>query len=68
MSAQKIEVPGNVLQAIKKVVEYNYYSTTGDDTDIIINDLPVIHAWLTELGLLPPLDTEEPGRSHAPLT
>jgi hypothetical protein len=60
MSVQRIEVPENVLAAIKAVVEYNYYSTTGDDTSIIVNDLPVIHAWLTELGLLSPPDIEEP--------
>jgi hypothetical protein len=59
MRVRKIEVSDDVLAAIKAVVEYNYYSTTGDDTPIIINDLPVIHAWLTELGLLSPPDTEE---------
>jgi hypothetical protein len=47
-----MEISNDVLAAIKAVVEYNYYSTTGDDTPILVNDLPVIHAWLTELGLL----------------
>jgi hypothetical protein len=56
----RIEISDDVLRAITAVVEYNYYSTTGDDTSIIINDLPVIHAWLEGLGLLSPPDIEEP--------
>jgi hypothetical protein len=55
MSAQRIEVPENVLAAIRAVVEY-WRSTDPDDEDIIINDLPVIYAWLEELGLLSPTD------------
>ena len=58
MSMQKIEISENVLMAIRAVVEY-WRSTDPDDEDIIINDLPVIHAWLTELGLLSPPDTED---------
>jgi hypothetical protein len=53
MSAQRIEVPENVLAAIRAVVEY-WRSTDPDDEDIIINDLPVIYAWLEELGMLSP--------------
>jgi hypothetical protein len=53
-----MEIPEDVLKAIRAVVEYNYYSTSGDDTDILVNDLPVIYAWLEGLGLLPPDYTE----------
>ena len=60
MSTQKVEIPPDVLAAIIAVVQHNYHSTSGDDTDILVNDLPVIHAWLVQLGLLPALDTEEP--------
>jgi hypothetical protein len=55
MSARRIEVPENVLAAIRAVVEY-WRSTDPDDEDIISNDLPVIYAWLEELGLLSPTD------------
>jgi hypothetical protein len=56
------EIPEEVLAAIKAVVAYNYYSTSGDDTDLLVNDLPVICAWLAGLGLLPP-PPEETGAS-----
>jgi hypothetical protein len=59
-TTMKMEISEDVLTAIRSVVEYNYYSTSGDDTHIIVNDLPVLYAWLEELGLLSPLDTEEP--------
>jgi hypothetical protein len=47
-----MEVPKNILTAIVSVVEW-YRGCDGPD-DIIMNDLPVIEAWLTELKLLPP--------------
>jgi hypothetical protein len=48
------EVPDNVLAAIKSVVEYNYYDTSGSDNDILANDMPVIFDWLVGLGVLVP--------------
>jgi hypothetical protein len=59
MSMQRIEISEDVLMAIRAVVEY-WRSTDPDHEDIIINDLPVLYAWLEGLGLLSPPDTEEP--------
>jgi hypothetical protein len=57
MRVQRIEISDDVLAAIRAVVEW-YRGCDGPD-DIIVNDLPVIDGWLTELGLIPPRDTED---------
>jgi hypothetical protein len=41
----RMEVSENVLTAIRRVAEH-FRSTDLDTDDIIINDLPVIYAWL----------------------
>jgi len=62
-----IEIPDNVLAAIVAFVELQR-TNFPDDTDFLVNGLPVIEAWLEGLGVrlkphpepvLPPLDTEE---------
>jgi len=52
------EIPENVLAAIQAVVVRDCYDTSGDDSWFLVNHLPVIQAWLAELGLLPPADDE----------
>jgi hypothetical protein len=59
MSVQRIEIPEDVLTAIKAVVEW-WGSTDPDDEDFVINHLPVLTDWLEGLGLLSPPDTEGP--------
>jgi hypothetical protein len=56
------EIPDDVLQAIKAVVEHNYYDTSGSDVAILTNDMPVVFDWLVRLGVLvppPALETQE---------
>jgi hypothetical protein len=50
-TAMRMEVSEDVLRAIRSVVEY-WRSTEPDDENIIVNDLPVIEAWLVGLGRL----------------
>jgi hypothetical protein len=55
-----MDVPENVLAAIVAFVRLQRIFNP-DDTDFLVNDLPVLCAWLDGLGLLPPHDayTEE---------
>jgi len=53
-----MEVPENVLAAMKAVVEWAH-SFDPDDDHLCTHDIPVIAAWLEGLGLLPPADSEE---------
>jgi hypothetical protein len=53
MGMQRIEISEDVLTAIKELVEH-WHSTDPDDEDIVVNHLPVVEAWLVELGLLSP--------------
>jgi hypothetical protein len=56
-SIMTMEIPDNVLAAIRSVVEYNYFSTSGDDGEIS-GDWPVIRDWLEEVGMFSPYETE----------
>ena len=48
-----VEVPDDVLKAMKHFVEWAHSKDSSID-GIIVHDLPVFENWLTELGLLPP--------------
>jgi hypothetical protein len=53
-----MEVPENVLTAIIEFVRLQRVFDP-DDGDFLVNHLPVLCAWLDEMGLLPPADTEK---------
>jgi hypothetical protein len=53
MRVQRMEVSDDVLAAIIAVVEY-WRSSDPDDIDLVFNHLPVVEAWLVELGLWSP--------------
>jgi hypothetical protein len=51
----QIEVSDDVLAAVKTIVAHFHRSDDALIDDFIMRDLPVLEAWLAELGLLPPL-------------
>ena len=50
-----MEVPDDVLEAIKAVVAWSQ-TIDPDDDKLLADDIPTIAAWLAELGLEPQLD------------
>jgi hypothetical protein len=50
----RMEVSEDVLAAIKTIVEHFHRSDDALIDDFIVRDLPVLEAWLKELGLLSP--------------
>jgi hypothetical protein len=56
----QIEVPENVLSAVQTIVAHFHRSDDALIDDFIVRDLPVLEAWLKELGRLSPSDIEAP--------
>jgi hypothetical protein len=60
MRVQRMEVSEDVLSAVQTIVEHFRRSDDALIDDWIERDLPILEAWLVELGLLSPPDIEEP--------
>ena len=59
-----MEVPDNVLEAMKAVVEWAH-SYDPDDDRLVMHDIPVIATWLEQLGLISLSEILERGDAEA---